>query len=163
MWTLSQGLGRVWTDDVREAWAKTYATVQSVMEPSLVDGIKAAKQEEGGVRQMRLVQESWALVERDLEAHGVKLFMRIFEIAPGALQLFSFRNVGMADLSRSPELRAHASAVMRTVGQAVAGLSDLNTLIPVLQSLGAAHAKYGVQPEHFKVVGEVRACVRGSA
>jgi len=38
-----------------------------------------------------LVEESWALVEQDLEAHGVAFFLKIFEIAPAALQLFSFK------------------------------------------------------------------------
>lgn len=99
----------------------------------------------------QLVQDSWALVEPDIEEHGVKFFMRIFEIAPPALQLFSFRDE--VHLEQSPALRAHASVVMRTVGQAVAGLSDLQTLVPVLQRLGAGHAEYGVQPEHFAIVG----------
>ncbi len=154
LWTLEQGLGKVWTGEVREAWAATYETVRSVMEPALMAAAKeAASMEDGAKRQRRLVQESWALVERDLDAHGVRFFLRIFEMAPGALQLFSFRNA--PNLAKSPELQAHASRVMRTVGQAVAGLSDVKTLIPVLQSLGAAHAKYGVQPEHFPVVGQV--------
>ena len=39
----------------------------------------------------QLVEESWALVEQDLEAHGVAFFLKIFEIAPAALQLFSFK------------------------------------------------------------------------
>ena len=38
-----------------------------------------------------LVEESWALVEQDLEANGVAFFLKIFEIAPAALQLFSFK------------------------------------------------------------------------
>jgi hemoglobin-like flavoprotein len=154
LWTLEQGLGKLWTPEVREAWSRTYATVQSVMEAALVSEGKKAASEDPGLRQMRLVQESWVLVEKDIDAHGVKFFMRIFEIAPGALQLFSFR--GEANLSKSPALQAHASTVMRTVGQAVAGLSDVKSLIPVLQSLGAAHSKYGVQPEHFPIVGQVR-------
>jgi hemoglobin-like flavoprotein len=90
-------------------------------------------------------------VEPDIEEHGVKFFMRIFEIAPPALQLFSFKDE--VQLEQSPAMRAHASVVMRTVGQAVAGLSDLQTLVPVLQKLGAGHAEYNVQPEHFAIVG----------
>lgn len=35
-----------------------------------------------------LVQESWALVQADLDTHGIKFFKKIFEIAPGALELF---------------------------------------------------------------------------
>jgi hypothetical protein len=37
------------------------------------------------------VQESWKLIERELEAAGIMLFMRVFDIAPELLRLFSFR------------------------------------------------------------------------
>ena len=37
------------------------------------------------------MQESWALVAQDLDTHGIKFFLKIFEIAPPALQLFSFK------------------------------------------------------------------------
>eukprot|EP00961_Rhodomonas_salina_P041065 552509-Rhodomonas_salina.1 len=40
------------------------------------------------------------------------------------------------------------------VGAAVAGLAAVSALIPVLQALGGRHAKDGVQPAHFAVVGE---------
>mmetsp|Transcript_10698 Transcript_10698/g.26475 ORF Transcript_10698/g.26475 Transcript_10698/m.26475 type:complete len:153 (+) Transcript_10698:64-522(+) len=102
----------------------------------------------------QLVQDSWALVEKDLDAHGIKFFMRIFTIAPQAQGLFSFKDLPKEDLEKSPELAKHAGTVMRTVGKAVAGLSNLEALVPVLQKLGAAHAKYGVKPEHFPIVGE---------
>ena len=36
----------------------------------------------------------------------------------------------------------------------VAGLSDVASLIPVLQALGKRHANYGVESAHFAVVGE---------
>jgi hypothetical protein len=48
--------------------------------------------------------------------------------------LTSFK--GDADLANSPALKKHAAEVMNTVGAAVAGLSDINALIPVLQALG---------------------------
>ncbi len=51
-------------------------------------------------------------------------------------------------------MKKHAANVMRTVGEAVAGLSDVRTLIPMLEALGSRHAKYGVQPEHFAIVGQ---------
>ena len=40
-----------------------------------------------------LVEESWALVSggNDLQDLGVKAFLKIFEIAPGAVELFSFQ------------------------------------------------------------------------
>ena len=97
-----------------------------------------------------LVQESWALVAQDLDTHGIKFFLRIFEIAPPALQLFSFKDD--ADLASSPAMKKHAASVMNTVGAAVAGLSDVASLIPVLQALGKRHANYGVESAHFAAV-----------
>lgn len=41
-----------------------------------------------------------------------------------------------------------------TVGTAVAGLNNIESLIPVLQDLGFTHAKVGIKPEHYAVVGK---------
>ena len=61
-----------------------------------------------------LVEESWSVVERDLEAHGVAFFLKIFEIAPAALQLFSFKGefsvVAHASISNS-SLRLDARGI----------------------------------------------------
>lgn len=98
-----------------------------------------------------LVQESWVFVAKNLEENGVAFFKRIFEIAPSALQMFSFRDE--KNLYSSPMLKAHATTVMKTVGVAVAGLADLGALVPVLKSLGKKHVNYGVEPAHYEIVG----------
>merc|ERR1719158_519693 len=67
---------------------------------------------------------------------GWVLFMNIFEIAPQAKGLFSFKN---DDVARSPRMRVHATNVVNTVGTAVSLLGDLPTLVPVLQGLGTRH------------------------
>eukprot|EP00961_Rhodomonas_salina_P268071 3622233-Rhodomonas_salina.1 len=95
------------------------------------------------------VRETWAMVEQKLESHAIKFFLKIFEIAPPALQLFSFKDE--VPLEQSPGMKKHAIGVMKTVGDAVAGLTDVKTLIPVLEALGGRHAQYGVQPEHFAI------------
>ncbi len=49
------------------------------------------------------VQESWAIVSQDLDTHGIKFFLKIFEIAPPALELFSFKGLwhtGVLSLSQ---------------------------------------------------------------
>ena len=76
----------------------------------------------------------------------------IFEIAPGALALFSFKDE--KPLYESDKLKKHGLTVVSTVGKAVAGLRDVEKLVPVLESLGKAHAAYGVEAEHFAVVGQ---------
>jgi len=98
------------------------------------------------------VASSWTMASNDLEGNGVVMFRKIFEIAPEALDLFSFR--AEHNVFQSPALRAHATKVMATVGVAVAGLTDLEKLVPLLKSLGRMHKEKGVLPAHYDVVGE---------
>jgi len=99
------------------------------------------------------VTRTWALVAKSpLEATGVAFFLKIFEIAPAALGLFSFKDE--PDLATSPKMAAHALKVMQTVDVAVKGLADLDKLVPVLQGLGKKHVPYGVIPEHYDIVGQ---------
>ena len=76
------------------------------------------------------------------------------------LQLFSFRD--QPNLFDSQALKDHAVKVMRAVGGAVAGLSDVAKLIPVLSMLGKKHLAYGVMPEHYDVVGQAGSSLRTS-
>ena len=101
------------------------------------------------------LRSSWTLVEGlGLEAVGVLFFKRIFEIAPAALGLFSFKDVPAAELYESPALKRHALAVMKTVGTAVSMLDNVEGLLPVLEGLGNKHVKYGVLPVHYPIVGQ---------
>ena len=77
---------------------------------------------------------------------------RIFDIAPGAQEIFAkFRDVPKDQLASNSEVHKHASNVMETIGSAVDGLDDLEALAPVLHDLGAKHVKWEVQEEHFDV------------
>ena len=61
-----------------------------------------------------------------------------------------------------PQARALFKGDMKTQGRklmqmltvAVAGLDDLNKLVPAVQELGRRHVAYGTKPEHYKPVGE---------
>ena len=46
----------------------------------------------------------------------------------------------------------HGVSVVRAIGMAVAGLSDLKELVPTLIDLGEVHAERGVLPEHYPIV-----------
>lgn len=99
-------------------------------------------------------QKSWEFVKRDLEGSGVAFFRNIFEAAPGVLNLFSFAHISPPELYESPELKQHGVKVLSTVGTAVAGLNDINKLVPILHSLGDRHRDvHGVLPEYYGVVG----------
>jgi len=97
--------------------------------------------------------ESWDKVAKlGAEKVGVVLFKNIFKIAPQALELFSFKD--REDLYSSKELKMHGAAVVGAVGTAVAGLTDLKSIVPILQNLGMAHARKGILPEHYPIVGQ---------
>ena len=42
LWTLGQGLGAAFTDDVREAWAQAYGTLAAVMIAAAEESLEAA-------------------------------------------------------------------------------------------------------------------------
>ena len=112
------------------------------------------QQEEGIFTQrvVSLVQDSWERVAAlGVEKVGIVLFKNIFKIAPGALQLFSFRDE--PDLYNSDILKMHGSTVVKTVAAAVQGLNTIEQLVPVLMDLGFKHAQKGVKKEHYPIVG----------
>jgi hemoglobin-like flavoprotein len=65
--------------------------------------------------------------------------------------LFSFKDE--EDIYTSKALKSHGAAVINTVGIAVAGLRDFESLVPLLQVLGRRHIGLGLTPEHFDVIG----------
>jgi len=69
-------------------------------------------------------------------------YERLFYLAP------SLRGMFPADM------RDQKRKLMVMLAAAVHGLTDLDTLAPKLMELGARHAGYGVEDEHYKVVGE---------
>lgn len=91
--------------------------------------------------QIRLVQASFARAKAgsaDLAAH---FYRRLFEIDPALRELFR------GDMHRQGE------RLLQMLGAAVGLLGRPETLFPVLHSLGARHAGYGVQPAHYDSVG----------
>ena len=59
--------------------------------------------------QIQKVSESWEAVAKDLTLNGVAFFKKVFELAPEALQLFSFKDE--PNMYESPALHAHATKV----------------------------------------------------
>ena len=101
--------------------------------------------------QMKQLTDSWAKVkalDQSFETQGVILFKNIFTIAPGALQLFSFKDE--PDLYNSSKLKKHGKAVMTYVDLA---LDDFAGNTSKLQTLGKRHFDRGIQIPHYEVVG----------
>ncbi len=90
---------------------------------------------------INLVQQSWA---------------KVAPIAPQAAELF-YTNLFVKDPALKPlfkgDMQAQGEKLMQMIGAAVGKLNDLDTLVPILQSLGRRHATYGVLPAHYDTVG----------
>jgi len=69
---------------------------------------------------------------------------RLFAVAPGVQPLFAG-----TDLKRQKGMLLAALVLLRR------SLRDLDSVTPKLREMGARHVRYGAQPEHYPVVGEV--------
>jgi methyl-accepting chemotaxis protein len=90
---------------------------------------------------IEIVQRTWT----DVEA-----------IAPAAAVLF-YDNLFARDPSLRPmfrgDIESQGKKLMQALALAVRALRDLDSLVPVLQSLGRRHVGYGVLPAHYDTVG----------
>ena len=106
------------------------------------------------------VEKSWDLVQHDLENVGLNFFIRIFESSPELLALLPYGQSYLdtppsqrkEKLRQCPLLRVHSVHVMTAVGNCVAGLNDIESLIPSLRALGRTHRMAGVDEGHYKML-----------
>uniref|UniRef100_A0A0D9WIQ2 Globin domain-containing protein n=1 Tax=Leersia perrieri TaxID=77586 RepID=A0A0D9WIQ2_9ORYZ len=95
-------------------------------------------------------------MKKDTESIALKVFLRIFEIAPGAKQMFSFlRDSGddVAPLQNHPKLKSHAVTVFACESATqLRKTGDVEVRTATLKRLGATHVKAGVADAHFEVV-----------
>ena len=89
-----------------------------------------------------LVQHSFIRIEPLSMVVGRTFYERLFETNPEIKPLFK------------GDLESQGEQLMDMIGTAVAGLDDLEKLIPILQELGARHRKYGVEVSHYGAVAE---------
>lgn len=91
--------------------------------------------------QIKLVQASFAQVA-PIAATAADLFYgRLFETAPHVRAMFP------EDISEQKK------KLMAMLGTVVAGLNNLDTLMPAVRALGRRHGGYGVKAQHYAPVG----------
>jgi len=104
------------------------------------------------------VTQSWDLVKNDLEEVGLNFLLRLFEESPELLSLLPYGQSYLdtppsqrkEKLRRCSSLRVHSVHVMTAVGNCVAGLNDIESVVPALRSLGKTHRMAGVEDGHYK-------------
>merc|ERR1712203_546254 len=107
-----------------------------------------------------MVETSWMKVEAlGTETVGLLLFKKIFELAPEALQLFSFKDE--PGVLTSQKLKKHGVKVVNFLGAAIGGLRDNDRLVPLVQDMGLRHLDFNICPkknarhrEYYQVVGQ---------
>lgn len=88
-----------------------------------------------------LVQHSWQQVAGIAPQAAALFYQNLFEADPSIKTLFT------------GDMTAQGEKLMHMIGAAVGQLNDLDTLVPILQQLGARHVAYGVKDAHYQTVG----------
>lgn len=93
-------------------------------------------------RQIELVQETFKLVVPIKEQAAELFYGKLFELAPEVKPLFT------------SDIVEQGKKLMATLGVAVSGLNNLDTIVPTVVELGRKHVDYGAEDEHYAVVAE---------
>ena len=94
-------------------------------------------------RRKHTIRASWQAVRFGLDVHATKIFYdRLFDQYPMVRHLFK------------DDMTLQYTKLFKAVSLAVSCLDDLDTLVPVLQELGRAHAGFGTVRAHYEAVTE---------
>lgn len=129
------------TEEAANAREEASALAQAVVKLEAESASKVGK-EPLSRRDIDLVQQSFAKVDAIAEAAADLFYNRLFAIDPTTRGLFT------------GDMEEQGRKLMAMIKAAVAGLDDLDALIPVVQDLGVRHKKYKVNPEHYATVGQ---------
>jgi hemoglobin-like flavoprotein len=91
--------------------------------------------------QVELVQKSFARVQPLADQVAGDFYRRLFDLDPSLRPMFR------------GNLEEQGRKLMQVLTVAVAGLTRLDQLVPVVEALGRRHADYGVRDEHYSTVG----------
>lgn len=94
---------------------------------------------------VELVQTSFGAVKPIAATAAEIFYSKLFELDPKLKPLFP-----AAD---EDKMKEQGNKLMTMLSAAVAGLSNIEALIPVLQDLGKRHVAYRVEKSHYDTVG----------
>lgn len=92
-------------------------------------------------QQIVLVQESWKQVVPIKDKAAELFYGKLFEMDPNVQSLFE------------GDMVEQGKKLMTMINAAVAGLSRVEAIVPVVQELGKRHAGYGVKDADYDTVG----------
>ncbi len=92
--------------------------------------------------QKTIIRQNWTQVAPIADRAAELFYARLFEIEPSVRPLF-----------KSVDMAVQGAKLMDIIGVVVSSLDRLDTLLPVVESLGRRHVAYGVEDAHFDAVG----------
>lgn len=92
-------------------------------------------------QQIKLVQDSYKLVEPNSEQISILFYNRLFQLEPSLQALFE------------ESIEEQGKKLMLMLKAAVTCLNDLDNLVPILEHLAERHSTYGTKASHFTPVG----------
>ena len=91
--------------------------------------------------EIALVQSTFKMVVPIADTAAELFYGRLFEIDPALKPMFK------------GDMKEQGRKLMHMLSIAVAGLDDLDRLVPAVQALGRRHVGYGVRDAHYATVG----------
>ncbi len=92
-----------------------------------------------------LVQSSFAKVAPIATTAAEIFYSKLFELDPKLKAIFPAND--------SEAMKNQGNKLMTMLSSAVAGLTNLDKLVPILEDLGKRHVDYKVEPAHYDTVG----------
>ena len=92
--------------------------------------------------QVKLVQDTFELVKPISDAAAEMFYAKLFELDPELKPLF-----------QASDMKTQGNKLMTMIGTAVAGLSNLESIVSAVEDLGKRHVGYGVLDSHYDTVG----------
>ena len=91
-------------------------------------------------REIAIVQRDWEKIELIADQAATLLYDKLFTLSPDVRQLFP------ADLADQK------TKLVRMLGSAIYGLSEPETLMPIVAHLGRKHVHFGVHRHHYETL-----------
>ncbi|BCE00414.1 globin family protein [Marinicellulosiphila megalodicopiae] len=92
-------------------------------------------------QQIKIIQQTFAMVVPIADTAADLFYTRLFELDPSLKKLFK------------SDLTLQGAKLMKMLGYVVNGLNNLDALIPAIQDLGRRHVDYGVTSDMYETVG----------
>ncbi|KAJ3672792.1 hypothetical protein LUZ60_006166 [Juncus effusus] len=159
--TIKNAVPHMWCPEMQNAWKKAYDKLTEAIQgemraPADSQIVKYRLSSPNFTAEKEaLVLDSWKVMQTDSSNLGLKFFLRIFDIAPSAVGLFSFLRNTDVPLHKSPKLKRHAMTVFAMTCDSAAQLRRAGKVVvkeTTIHKLGNSHFKAGVTTEHFELM-----------